>query len=317
MPTFARIKKDIRMYTVILWMLAGIAAGYFLRRWRTDWPGHAVNILIWGLLFLLGIEVGANGELMRSLPTLGLEAALLAAGGTLGSAVAARALWTKLAGKAKGRPDAGRTEEGSTARALRGSGIIVGFFIAGVCAGLFDWTPRALMTGEVSFYTLCALMGCVGMSIGHSPETLRSFRSLNPRLAWLPVLTVVGTWAGSAAAGLALDHRSLADCLAVGSGFGYYSLSGIFITEYRGAELGTVALLANIVRELITLLAAPLLVRWFGRLAPIAAGGATTADTTLPVITQTSGRDLAVVSIFHGFVVDFSVPFLVTLWCSI
>ena len=81
--------------------------------------------------------------------------------------------------------------------------------------------------------------------------------------------------------------------------------------------MGTIALLANIVRELITLLAAPLLVRWFGRLAPIAAGGATTADTTLPIITQTSGQDFAVVSIFHGFVVDFSVPFLVTLWCSI
>lgn len=298
-------------------MLTGMLAGYFLRRWRIEWLGHAVSLLIWLLLFLLGIEVGANGELMRSLPTLGVEASLLATGGTLGSVVAAWALWKMISRKAEEHPDNVRKEKGNIWHALRGSGIIVGFFIIGVCAGLFNWIPKMLMTGEVSFYALCTLMGCVGMSISHNPDTLRSFRSLNPRLTWLPLLTIIGTWAGSVVVSLALSHRNLTDCLAVGSGFGYYSLSSIFITEYRGAELGTIALLANIVRELITLLCAPFLVRWFGRLAPIAAGGATTADTTLPVIAQTSGQDLVIVSIFHGFLVDLSVPFLVTLWCSV
>ena len=105
--------------------------------------------------------------------------------------------------------------------------------------------------------------------------------------------------------------------MAVGAGFGYYSLSSIFITEYRGPELGTVALLSNIAREIITLLGAPLLLKYFGRLAPISAGGATTMDTTLPIITQTSGKAFVILSIYHGFVVDFSVPLLVTLFCSV
>lgn len=160
-------------------------------------------------------------------------------------------------------------------------------------------------------------MTSVGISVGNDPQTLRNFRTLNPRLIFLPVMTIVGTLAGTAVISLLLTHRSLTDCLAIGSGFGYYSLSSIFITEYRGAELGTIALLANISREIITLLAAPLLVRWFGRLAPISAGGATTMDTTLPIITRTSGQEFVVVSIFHGFTVDFSVPFLVTLFCSL
>ena len=77
------------------------------------------------------------------------------------------------------------------------------------------------------------------------------------------------------------------------------------------------ALLSNIMREMTTLLCAPLLVRWFGNLAPIAVGGATTMDTTLPIITRCSGKDFVVVSIFHGFIVDFSVPLLVTFFCSI
>ncbi|MCD8293475.1 MAG: lysine exporter LysO family protein, partial [Prevotellaceae bacterium] len=138
-----------------------------------------------------------------------------------------------------------------------------------------------------------------------------------PRMLLLPVMTIVGTWAGCLVAALFLTHRSVADCLAVGSGFAYYSLSGIFITEYKGAELGTVALLSNIFRELLTLVAAPLMVRFFGKLAPISAGGATTMDTTLPIIMRTSGDRFMVVSIYHGFVVDFTVPFLVTFFCSI
>ena len=113
------------------------------------------------------------------------------------------------------------------------------------------------------------------------------------------------------------QQRSLTSCLAVDSGFAYYSLSSIFITEYRGAELGTIALLANIVREMITLLLAPMLAKRFGPLAPITAGGATTMDTTLPIIAQASGQKYVALSIYHGFVTDFSVPFLVTMWCTI
>lgn len=200
---------------------------------------------------------------------------------------------------------------------MKGSLIIICFFILGSCCGYFQLLPAFVTQSNLSYYALCALMFSVGISIGNNPQTLRNFRSLNPRLIFLPVMTISGTLAGSAVVSFLLPHRSLTDCLAVGSGFGYYSLSSIFITEYKGAELGTVALLANISREIVTLLAAPLLVRWFGNLAPISAGGATTMDTTLPIITQTAGQQFVIVSIFHGFVVDFSVPFLVTLFCSL
>lgn len=200
---------------------------------------------------------------------------------------------------------------------MKGSLIIVGFFALGALVGLFELIPFNIADTDISFYTLCALMFCVGLGIGNDPQTIRNFRSLNPRLVFLPVMTILGTLAGAALASLVLTHRTATECMAVGAGFGYYSLSSIFITEYKGAELGTIALLSNIIREIFTLLAAPLLVRWFGNLAPISAGGATTMDTTLPIITRCSGQEFVVVSIFHGFVVDFSVPFLVTFFCSI
>lgn len=113
-------------------------------------------------------------------------------------------------------------------------------------------------------------------------------------------------------------------CLAVGSGFAYYSLSSILITELKeptlraqlAAELGTIALIANIIREILVLLDTPLFVRYFERLSPIYAGGATTMGTTLPITARYCGKDLVLVSIFHGIPVDFTVPFFVSFFCS-
>lgn len=200
---------------------------------------------------------------------------------------------------------------------MKGSLIVVGFFVLGVCLGRLDLVPALLMDSRVTFAALCCLLFCVGMSIGSNDNIVSEFRSLNPRLALLPVATILGSFAGSLVAWLFLQYRGVTDCMAVGSGFAYYSISSIFITQYRGAELGTVALLANIYREILTLLIAPLLAKVFGPLAPISSGGVTTMDTTLPIISQTCGQQYVVVSLFHGFVVDFSVPFLVTMWCML
>lgn len=187
----------------------------------------------------------------------------------------------------------------------------------GCLCGAFGWIPTFPMETDISFYALATLMLCVGFSIGNNPETIRKFRTINPRFALLPLATIVGTLGGAIIASLLLPQIKLTDTLAIGSGFAYYSLSSIFITEYRGAELGTIALLSNVFREIFTLLLAPLLARYFGKLAPISAGGATTMDTTFPIILSSSGKEYAVVSIYHGFVVDFSVPFLVTFFCMI
>ena len=199
---------------------------------------------------------------------------------------------------------------------MKGSLIILSFFAAGLLLGVYRVLPASWLDYDYSFYVLAALMFSVGFSLGHQPDTIQQFRQIHSRVLFLPLMTIVGTWLGVVVISF-FSERSVFDFLAVGSGFGYYSLSGILITEYKGIELGTIALLANILREIITLLFAPVMVKYFGKLAPIAAGGATTMDTTFPIIIRTSGKEFSVVSIYHGFVMDLSVPFLVTLCCSI
>lgn len=332
------------MFIVILFIFLGILSGVLCRKLSTGarisltdvatrWQGRIVTWLIWLLLFLLGIEVGSNEMIVRSLPTLGVEALLLSSAATLGCCVLAWMLWRvsknntmqenakkETSADKEGNPAEKEGLQGSSLirglRVMKGSLIVVGFFVIGLLGGIEKMVPSCLLDGDVSFVALCGLLLFVGLGIGLNPEMKKEVRSLSPRMALLPVVTIIGSWLGALLIWTVL-HRTLSDCMAINSGFAYYSLSSIFITEYRGAELGTIALLANIIREMLTLLGAPLMARWFGPLAPISAGGATTMDTTLPILSQTVGQRYIALSIYHGFVVDFTVPFLVSWWCMV
>lgn len=332
------------MFLVILFIFLGILSGVLCRKLSTGarisltdvaarWQGRIVTWLIWLLLFLLGIEVGSNEMIVRSLPTLGVEALLLSSAATLSCCVLAWMLWrfstnntvqenakNETSAEKEGNPAEKEGLQGSSLirglKVMKGSLIVVGFFIIGLLGGIEKMVPSWLLDGDVSFVALCGLLLFVGLGIGLNPEMKKEVRSLSPRMALLPVVTIIGSWLGALLIWTVL-HRTLSDCMAINSGFAYYSLSSIFITEYRGAELGTIALLVNIIREMLTLLGAPLMARWFGPLAPISVGGATTMDTTLPILSQTLGQRYIALSIYHGFVVDFTVPFLVSWWCMI
>ena len=207
---------------------------------------------------------------------------------------------------------------------MKGSLIVVGFFALGCVLGWSGRLPDVVIENDITVYVLYLLIFQVGLSIGSDKKLKDILGSIRPKLLLVPLATIAGTLVFSALVGLLLTQWSVFDCLAVGSGFAYYSLSSILITQLKepfwgvqlATELGTIALMANIMREIMALLGAPLFVKYFGRLSPICAGGATTMDTTLPIITRYSGKDLVFISIFHGIIVDFTVPFFVSFFCS-
>ena len=91
------------MFTIIGLMLTGMLLGYLLRKRDLKKVHPIITLLIWLLLFILGIEVGSNEEIIRGLHTIGYEAVVLTLGGTLGSVIAAWALWRSLYKRKGGR----------------------------------------------------------------------------------------------------------------------------------------------------------------------------------------------------------------------
>lgn len=195
---------------------------------------------------------------------------------------------------------------------MKNSLIILMFFALGAVLGLNEKLPDLMMQTDFSMYALYVLMFLVGIGIGADKNSWSVLKTMKIKVFLVPLGVITGTFAGTALASLLLPDLKLKEVLAVGAGFGYYSLSSLFITQLSGEMLGVTALLSNILREIITLLATPLLVQYFGKLAGIASGGATSMDTTLPVITRYSGKEWSIISVFSGVVLTLLVPFLVT-----
>ena len=196
---------------------------------------------------------------------------------------------------------------------MKGSLIVILFFCVGCIMGALN--KFQFDTHTISMYILYALMLQVGVSIGSNK---------NPKMLLIPLGTIIGTLLFSALASILVSQWSVFDCMAVGSGFAYYSLSSILITQFKepsiglqlATELGTIALLTNIFREMMALLGTPLIKKYFGKLAPISAAGVNSMDVLLPSISRYSGKEMIPIAILHGILIDMSVPVFVSFFCK-
>ena len=192
----------------------------------------------------------------------------------------------------------------------------VGCFMLGVLLSHADLAPPYFLEHDYSAPVLWLLLLLCGMAVGGEPRGRELLRQIRPRILLLPLATVAGTCAGVTVLSLFLTYR-LEDCLAIGTGFGYYSLSSIIISQYRGPELGTLALLGNVFRELLALLCIPLLSRLWTPAAGIVASGVTSMDSCLPSVLNSAGTQWLLPSLVHGMVLEVTIPFWVIFFCTL
>ena len=203
--------------------------------------------------------------------------------------------------------------------------LIFGCFAAGILLGISGCEPLWLHRPNLSVMILSVLILQVGAGLGANDNLMQIVRSIRPRMLLLPLFTIIGSLLFAGCASLLPGGRSLQECLAVGSGFGYYSLSSVLIANVGpqslgaegAAELATIALLANVAREMCVLFCLPLFARWCGQIAPISAAGITSMDVCLPAIVRYSGGSsrLVPLAVLHGLALEISVPMLVTFFC--
>ena len=167
---------------------------------------------------------------------------------------------------------------------MKESIIVLFFFSFGVLGGRLDLLPADWLglVHEASNLAVYAMLAAVGMSLGFDSRAWRILRDLKGWVVLVPLMIIVGTFLGGVAAWTMLD-MSFRDVMAVAAGFGYYSLSSMLINQLADVSLGSMALISNMVRELVTLLFAPLFARVFGGLGPLSAAGAEYTDLPLSI----------------------------------
>ena len=129
---------------------------------------------------------------------------------------------------------------------MRDSLIVFVFFAVGVALGYADAVPTWLLDPDLPMIILSVMVVLVGLGLGAGDNLHYMLRTFNWRMLLLPLCTIVGTLRFSALGVLVLRGFSLTDCLAVGSGFGYYSLSSVLIADLK-SDLSSESLLQTCV----------------------------------------------------------------------
>lgn len=184
--------------------------------------------------------------------------------------------------------------------------------IAGFALGLTGWAFLQHAT-EASEYTLIFLLLLVGIQLRNSGMTLRQI-VLNRRGMIIAVVVVMSSMVAGVINAFILD-LPIKTGLAMASGFGWYSLSGILMTESYGPVIGSATFFNDLIRELLAIVLIPGLVAK-SRSTALGLCGATSMDFTLPVLQRSGGLEIVPAAIVHGFILSLLTPLLMAFFAS-
>lgn len=185
--------------------------------------------------------------------------------------------------------------------------------LVGLLAGYF-LLPRLAFVEDLATGALMLLLFLIGLQLRNAGLSLRKLLMNRQGLGIALALTLSSLVAGVLLIPvLALPWH---DVLALASGFGWYSLSGIVIGDALGPAWGGVAFLNDVLREIIALALIPVLISARPAMA-IGYGGATAMDFTLPVIRSSGGLSCVPVAIASGFLLSFLSPVLMGVFLSL
>ncbi|ERT43257.1 lysine exporter LysO family protein [Fusobacterium nucleatum] len=162
---------------------------------------------------------------------------------------------------------------------------------------------------------LIILYICVGISQGTNRKIFSFLKLLGIRLIWLSIAILIGSIVGGMIAGIILKIPWKISVISA-SGMSYYSITGAFMVNTYGIEIGTYGFIVNIMRELFTIVFMPFLIK-ISPGSPIAGGAAGNMDTMLMPVTKFVGVHLGLVTLLTGTILTFIVPFLLPLLASI
>ena len=265
--------------------------------------------LVFVILTFIGVSLSQIHNLGNQLGFIGLNVAVLAVC-TMGAGILSLLVFDKLHPWQRSLPHT-HTQAG-----LSISGSLIQMACVGLGFVLGKWLPIAsLPIDNIIKALLILLILLVGFQLSHSGMSLRQVL-LNKRGVQVSIIFCLSVAVGGVVYGLIMPQVSIMQGLAMSSGYGWYSLSGIIMTDAYGPVWGSVALLNDLLREFMALLFIPMLMRAYPSTA-VGLGGVTTMDFTLPVIQSSGGNEVVPLAMSFGFLVNIISPVLMVVFSSL
>ncbi len=190
-------------------------------------------------------------------------------------------------------------------------GVLVGY----LNNNYVDLIPNIWVSGYLFDFSLVALLFLMGFVFAVDKSAVSNLRKAGVRILAVPFAVAVGSIVGGLIGGLVLGI-DLFGSMAVSAGYGWYTLAGPLVGQLFGSNFGALGFVVNFLRELLTFVTVSVSVK-LDRYAPVACGGATAMDTTLPVIVRYSGSGTLITAFSSGFILSIVAPVSITMIASV
>ncbi|MDN3699762.1 lysine exporter LysO family protein [Vibrio artabrorum] len=299
------------MFTGMIFIFSPLVVGYLFsvsNSQTLELINRSTSRLIYVILSLMGLSLAALDNLSSNLQTILFYTVTffvcLSACNLIALPTIDKLLPLKTDRSQKKLPLSSMAMESAKLIFVVGSGLIAGLILP----ISLDWVDTA------SGWILFILLFFIGIQLRNSGLTLRQIL-LNKHGMVIAVTIIITSMLGGVLAAYILDI-SMFKALAMSSGFGWYSLSGILMGDAFGPVYGGASFMLELLRELVALVLIPILIRRYP-CTSIGYAGATAMDFTLPVIQTTGGVRCVPIAIVSGFILSLLVPILMLFFISL
>lgn len=309
------------------------------------WTGKVQLAALVILVLLMGMRMGSNEEVTANISTIGVSAFLMT---VVIMSFSVIAIWLarhvmkidrygrlqngKTAAEAEKAPEQAMeiSQEESVSKSPAetaeeekkgGNSTTIAILVSVVVGMVFGYfVIRRAFDGNMDTFDslaglgikigLCLLLIFVGMDLGLEGTVIDNFRKVGLRILVFPAAVIVGTLGGALLCSLFMD-LSVKECLAVGAGFGWYTLAPGIIMEKGYVTASAVSFLHNVMRELFSIVLIPAVAKKVGYIETTGMPGAAAMDVCLPIVEKSTRSDIAVYSFVSGVILSILVPVLV------
>ncbi len=273
---------------------------------------HMMNIALFVLMGIIGLNIGTSPEVMENLGRIGINCLLISLCAIACSVALVRLCEATIMPLEKIRLQLAmeNNQPIDTGESKKFDPLIVimpGCIALGIIAGRFifpDISEKFLdntLTVSLFFLYLSA-----GITLGSNKAVFTYIKRLGLRVLIMPVAIFIGCIAGGAVMALLLQVPMHVSVISA-SGMGYYSLTGAFLTETYGIEAGTYGFIVNVSRDVFTVALMPLLLK-VSKGSPVASGAGGCMDSMLIPVTRAVGPELGMVGLISGTIITIFVP---------